>query len=58
MNNTIAETSGFSVLWCTNQRKIGFDEGNCQGLQPAPSTDGKARAASPVQSSKQDDDPH
>ena len=35
-----------------------LDEGNCQGLQPAPSTNGKARVASPVQSSKQDDDPH
>jgi len=55
MNNTTAGKSGFSVLWCTNQCKIGFDEDTCRGLQPAPSTNRKARAASHVQSSKQDD---
>jgi hypothetical protein len=30
----------------------------CRALQCAPSTDGKARAPSPVLSSKQDDNPH
>jgi hypothetical protein len=58
MNNTIAGKSGFSVLWCRNQRKTCFDEGNCRGLQPAPSTDGKARVAFCIQRSKQDNDSH
>ena len=46
VNKTLPELrAGFSVLWGTQQRKIGLGAGNLWGLQPASSADETVTAA-------------